>query len=135
MPRGASDGRRGFPGFARLCPAAPAAVPPAPRIVSDVPVFTLTTFALPFPVIDPVLIEIGPFAIRWYALAYVFGLLGGWLYARHLAGRTELWGNQKIPTTADLDDMLVWAALGVVAGGRLGYVLFYNPSVYLAQPL
>lgn len=91
--------------------------------------------ALSLPAIDPVAISIGPFAIRWYALAYVAGLLGGWFYARRLAARFELWGNLRQPKPLDIDDLIVWVALGVVLGGRLGYVLFYNLSAYLENPL
>ena len=90
--------------------------------------------ALPFPVIDPVAVSIGPFAIRWYALAYVVGLLGGWFYAKRLAAQDALWTNLRRPTGTDVDDVIVWVALGVVLGGRLGYVLFYNLDAYLAQP-
>ena len=79
-------------------------------------------------------IAIGPLAIRWYALAYVVGLLGGWYYARRLAANASLWGDLRRPTLADIDDLIVWVALGVVLGGRIGYVLFYNFDVYLAQP-
>lgn len=89
---------------------------------------------LPFPAIDPIAVAIGPFAIRWYALAYVAGLLGGWFYARRLAGQPSLWGGLRQPTPADMDDMIVWVALGVVLGGRIGYVLFYDLPVYLANP-
>ncbi|HEY8565167.1 MAG TPA: prolipoprotein diacylglyceryl transferase [Beijerinckiaceae bacterium] len=90
--------------------------------------------ALPFPAIDPVAIAIGPLAIRWYALAYVVGLLGGWAYARALARREALWTGLKRPTDTDIDDVIVWVALGVVLGGRLGYILFYNFGTYLSQP-
>jgi phosphatidylglycerol:prolipoprotein diacylglycerol transferase len=91
-------------------------------------------FALAFPAIDPVAIAIGPFAIRWYALAYVTGLLGGWLYARALVQRERLWTGVKRPTVTDLDDLIVWVALGVVLGGRIGYILFYNFDEYLSDP-
>jgi phosphatidylglycerol---prolipoprotein diacylglyceryl transferase len=91
-------------------------------------------FAFPFPAIDPIAIAVGPIAIRWYALAYVAGLLGGWFYARRLAARTELWKPLPQPSVADIDDLVVWVALGVVLGGRLGYVLFYNLDAYLARP-
>jgi phosphatidylglycerol:prolipoprotein diacylglycerol transferase len=91
-------------------------------------------FALAFPAIDPIAISIGPFAIRWYALAYVVGLLGGWAYARRLAAAPDLWAPMRQPKPADIDDLIVWVALGVVLGGRLGYVLFYNLDTYLAQP-
>jgi phosphatidylglycerol:prolipoprotein diacylglycerol transferase len=91
--------------------------------------------AIPFPAIDPIAIAIGPLAIRWYALAYVVGLLGGWFYARRLAERSLLWPPSPQPRAADVDDLIVWVALGVVLGGRLGYVLFYNLAAYLANPL
>jgi phosphatidylglycerol:prolipoprotein diacylglycerol transferase len=90
--------------------------------------------ALPFPAIDPIAVAIGPIAIRWYALAYVVGLLGGWFYARRLADDARLWGEVRRPTAADMDDLIVWVALGVVLGGRIGYVLFYNFDIYLAHP-
>lgn len=90
---------------------------------------------LSFPIIDPVAISIGPLAIRWYALAYVAGLLGGWFYAKRLAARADLWSGLKQPQPIDVDDLIVWVALGVVLGGRTGYVLFYNLSSYLSHPL
>jgi phosphatidylglycerol:prolipoprotein diacylglycerol transferase len=85
--------------------------------------------------IDPVAISIGPFAIRWYALAYVVGLLGGWYYAKRLAARADYWAGLRQPKPLDIDDLIVWVAFGVVLGGRLGYVLFYNFGAYLSQPL
>ncbi len=91
--------------------------------------------ALSFPLVDPVAVSIGPFAIRWYALAYVAGLLGGWFYAKRLAARSADWMPLRQPKPADVDDLIVWVALGVVLGGRLGYVLFYNLGAYLAHPL
>ena len=87
-------------------------------------------FALPFPAIDPVLISFGPFVIHWYALAYIGGLLLGWRYMRALAAKAPTVGKPE-----DIDDFLVWATLGVVLGGRLGYILFYRPGYYLANPL
>ena len=87
-------------------------------------------FAIAYPAIDPVLVQIGPFAIRWYALAYLAGLLLGWWYARWLARHSP----RLVPPEA-IDDFLVWATLGVVLGGRLGYVLFYKPGYYLEHPL
>lgn len=90
---------------------------------------------LSFPIIDPIAISIGPIAIRWYALAYVAGLVGGWFYARRLAARADLWGPLRQPKPLDIDDLIVWVALGVVLGGRIGYVLFYNFSSYMAHPL
>jgi phosphatidylglycerol---prolipoprotein diacylglyceryl transferase len=89
---------------------------------------------LPFPAIDPVAISIGPLAIRWYALAYIVGLLGGWFYARRLAADAAYWRGVKQPGATEVDDLIVWVALGVVLGGRVGYVLFYNLGSYLARP-
>lgn len=88
------------------------------------------TFAIPFPNIDPVLIQIGPILIRWYALAYLAGLLGGWGYMRLLARRSPAAIETRV-----IDDFVVWATLGVVVGGRLGYVLFYNFDYFAANPL
>lgn len=87
--------------------------------------------AMTFPEIDPVAIHLGAgIGIRWYALAYIAGLIGGWRYMRWLAAQPPH------PLTAqDLDDFLLWATLGVVGGGRLGYILFYKPGYYLANPL
>ena len=87
-------------------------------------------FAIAYPAIDPVLVQIGPFAIRWYALAYLFGLLLAWRYARWQAGHSP-----HLATPERVDDFLVWATLGVVLGGRLGYVLFYKAGYYLDHPL
>lgn len=87
-------------------------------------------FILPFPAIDPVLVEIGPFAIRWYALAYIVGLLVGWRYCLYLAGLPP-----RLVTRLQLDDFLLWATLGVILGGRVGYVLFYQPLHFIEQPL
>lgn len=93
-------------------------------------------FALPFPAIDPVLVEIGPLAIRWYALAYVGGLFFGWWYAGRLMRNDMLWAaGQPRPEADRTDDLLLWCALGVVIGGRLGEVLFYNPGQYLSNPV
>jgi phosphatidylglycerol---prolipoprotein diacylglyceryl transferase len=89
---------------------------------------------LPFPAIDPVAVSIGPLAIRWYALAYIVGLLGGWYYARRLTRKPDYWTGLKRPSEADIDDLVMWVALGVVLGGRIGYVLFYNFESYLARP-
>ncbi|MES2906461.1 MAG: prolipoprotein diacylglyceryl transferase [Pseudomonadota bacterium] len=92
-------------------------------------------FALPFPVIDPVMIELGPFAVRWYALAYIAGILLGWWVAQHIVKHAELFQGNKPPlTTANLDDFLVWAMLGIVLGGRVGFVLFYNLPHYIENP-
>jgi phosphatidylglycerol:prolipoprotein diacylglycerol transferase len=88
------------------------------------------TFVIPFPSIDPILVEIGPLAIRWYGLAYVVGLILGWQYVRRLAK-----GPPPVTYERNVDDFLVWATLGVVLGGRIGYVLFYQPAYFFAHPL
>jgi phosphatidylglycerol:prolipoprotein diacylglycerol transferase len=90
-----------------------------------------TVLALPFPAIDPVLVSIGPFVIRWYALAYIAGLLIGWWVVSRMAAPEAAPGRL---TRIHVDDFLLWATLGVILGGRLGYVLFYNAPYYLSHP-
>ncbi len=85
---------------------------------------------LAYPRIDPVLVQFGPLAIRWYSLAYLAGLLFGWWYLKRLV-RTA--GLDLSPQA--VDDFLLYATFGVIIGGRLGYVIFYKPSLYLADPL
>lgn len=85
---------------------------------------------LSYPEIDPVLIWIGPIAIRWYALAYAAGLFLGWRYVLELNRR-----RARVTDDRGVDDLLLWLTLGVVAGGRLGYVAFYKPGYYLDNPL
>ena len=76
---------------------------------------------MPFPNIDPVIFEIGPFALRWYSLAYIIGLIGGWKYMVKLTTTAPLWQGQKMPAKEeDIDDLLLWVTLGVILGGRLG---------------
>ena len=87
-------------------------------------------FAIPFPASDPVAVAIGPVVGRWYALAYIAGLLIGWRYCLFLADRPP-----RLIERRDIDDFLVWATLGVVLGGRIGYVLFYQPGYYLQHPV
>jgi phosphatidylglycerol:prolipoprotein diacylglycerol transferase len=82
-----------------------------------------------FPQFDPVIVQIGPFGIRWYALAYIAGIVLGWRLLRHLVRQTP-----AVATPVQADDFVTWATLGIVLGGRLGYVLFYQPGVYLAHP-
>jgi len=90
-----------------------------------------------FPNIDPVLVHLGPFAIRWYALAYVGGILLGWRYATGLLKNPKLWTHRPAPFTPEqMDDLILWIAIGVIGGGRLGHVLFYTPFAQtLADPL
>jgi phosphatidylglycerol:prolipoprotein diacylglycerol transferase len=91
---------------------------------------------LPFPNIDPVAFSIGPLSIHWYGLAYVAGILAGWFYARKLVETPDLWrGGQAPMTRLHLDDFLVWIAAGIVLGGRIGYVLFYDLAPMLENPV
>ncbi len=94
----------------------------------------MPVFAIPFPMIDPVAVQLGPLAIKWYGLAYVVGLLGGWWYARKLVASDWLWAGRARPQAVELDDMLLFVAFGVVLGGRTGFVLFYDLPRYLERP-
>jgi len=85
--------------------------------------------AIPYPRIDPVAFAIGPVAVRWYALAYVAGLVFAWWHVRKIA--CEGPPARRILEKKDVDDLLFWATFGVVLGGRLGYVLFYKPGYYI----
>jgi phosphatidylglycerol:prolipoprotein diacylglycerol transferase len=87
---------------------------------------------LTYPDIDPVAFRLGPLAVRWYGLAYFAGILLGWLYARRLAASARLWGGRPAAVSlADIDDFLLWATVGIILGGRLGYAIFYQPGHYL----
>lgn len=90
--------------------------------------------ALAFPAIDPVMLRIGPLAIHWYGMAYVVGILVGWQYARSLAEYPRLWGASRPIPGATIDDFLVWTVAGIILGGRLGYVLFYDLPAFAADP-
>lgn len=95
-----------------------------------------TLTLMPFPDIDPVALSIGPLSIKWYGISYVVSILLGWFYARKLVQTPRLWNNQQPPMSlVDLDDFVLWAAIGIVAGGRIGYILFYDFATILAQPL
>jgi phosphatidylglycerol:prolipoprotein diacylglycerol transferase len=85
---------------------------------------------IPYPVIDPIALQIGPVSIRWYGLAYMAGILLGWLYGRYLVSRPELWDGKPPMTISQADDFL----LGIVVGGRVGFVLFYEPSYFWQNP-
>ncbi|MEM0908783.1 MAG: prolipoprotein diacylglyceryl transferase [Pseudomonadota bacterium] len=93
------------------------------------------SLVLPFPTFDPVAVAVGPIAIRWYALAYIAGIVIGWIYARQLVKSPRLWGSRPHPLPRDIDDLVTFVTLGIVIGGRLGFVLIYNPSYYLQHPL
>ncbi len=90
---------------------------------------------LTFPHIDPVLISIGPLAVRWYALAYIVGIIAGWIYARAIIASPKLWGGRAPLTVEQYDDFIVWITLGIILGGRIGYVLFYNFPHFREHPV
>ena len=90
--------------------------------------------SIPYPHIEPVLFKIGPFSLRWYSLAYIGGLAAGWWYLTRLIKKTALWAKAGPPVDRKLlDDVVFWVAIGVMAGGRLGYLLFYEPTLIIAQ--
>lgn len=85
---------------------------------------------LDFPNIDPIAFSIGPLAVRWYSLAYLIGILGGWWLLGVIAKKFPLQNFDKKAR----DDLITWTVLGIILGGRLGYVLFYNLSYFLEHP-
>ena len=102
---------------------------------------------IPFPAFNPVAISagpwhltwpvdvtLGPLSIRWYALAYIVGIVIGWWYIRREISTPRLWNAIPRPHAIEIDDFVTWATLGIILGGRLGYVIFYDPVHYLADP-
>ncbi|MBW7965119.1 prolipoprotein diacylglyceryl transferase [Bradyrhizobium sp. BR 10261] len=87
-----------------------------------------------FPSFNPVALQIGPFAIRWYALGYICGITFGWLYARSLLKKQRLWGGPVPISLVQIDDFILWVTLGIIVGGRTGYVLFYNLPFFIEHP-
>jgi phosphatidylglycerol:prolipoprotein diacylglycerol transferase len=87
-----------------------------------------------FPVFDPIAVQIGPIAIRWYALAYIVGIIAGWIYARALVKNERLWAGEVPITLVQLDDFILWVTIGIIVGGRTGYVLFYNLAFFIQHP-
>ncbi len=100
----------------------------------------MTSFALMplllirYPVFNPVAIAIGPIVIRWYALAYIGGIVIGWIYARSLLKNEKLWGGASPISLIQLDDFILWVTIGIILGGRTGYVLFYNFPFFAHHP-
>ncbi|NNE51631.1 MAG: prolipoprotein diacylglyceryl transferase [Sulfitobacter sp.] len=97
------------------------------------------TGALPFPDIDPEIFSITVFgfelALRWYALAYIVGIVLGWRLVVRAVRTRRLWpGERPLMTAEQIEDLLFWVILGVILGGRLGYVLFYQPGYYISNP-
>lgn len=98
------------------------------------------SFAIPFPDIGPEIFSIGiggfEFALRWYALAYIAGILIGWRIVVAAVKRPALWPEDRAPMTPEqVEEFLTWAVIGIIAGGRLGYTMFYQPGYYLTHPL
>jgi phosphatidylglycerol:prolipoprotein diacylglycerol transferase len=91
-------------------------------------------FALAFPVFDPIAISVGPVSVRWYALAYIGGIVLGWVYARAIIRNGALWGGQSPVSLLDMDDFILWVTFGIILGGRTGYVLFYNLDYFMQHP-
>lgn len=86
--------------------------------------------AIPFPHIDPYIIHVGPLGVTWYSLSYVAGIIIGWQYALYLINKTSSNIKQK-----DFDDLITWLIIGIIVGGRLGYVFLYEPAKYLSNPI
>lgn len=95
--------------------------------------------AIPFPDISPEIVSFTIFdrtiALRWYAMAYIVGIALGWQLIKAALRRPKLWRNGPPMQIAQLDDLLTYIVIGVIGGGRLGYVLFYKPGEYLANPI
>lgn len=83
-----------------------------------------------FPNINPIIVSVGPLSISWYSLAYVCGIVAGWAYAVRIVKKFKI-----DITTKALEDFISWAILGIIIGGRLGYVLIYDPAKYFADPI
>ena len=95
-------------------------------------------YAIPFPPLTPEIFSISlfgiEFALRWYALAYIVGILIGWRIVLAAVRRPALWRDQPPMTDRQVEDLLTWMILGIILGGRLGFVLFYRPGYYLTHP-
>jgi phosphatidylglycerol---prolipoprotein diacylglyceryl transferase len=97
---------------------------------------TMDLAVIPFPDIDPVIVHLGPFAVRWYALAYIAGLLFAMWYMKRLVSTPRLWaGGVPSASPEQIDNMFLWALAGVVLGGRVGYLMFYGWEKVAADPL
>ena len=93
-------------------------------------------FVMPFLIIDPVAVQLGPLPIRWYALAYLGGFAVAWVGMRYLVSRETLWLKGAVkPSREGIDDLVANVALGVIIGGRLGHVLIYDPKFYFSHPI
>jgi phosphatidylglycerol:prolipoprotein diacylglycerol transferase len=95
---------------------------------------SLLPLLIAFPTFDPVAIAIGPIAVRWYALGYIGGIVFGWIYARSLLKNQRLWGGPAPISLPQIDDFILWVTVGIILGGRTGYVLFYNLPFFIQHP-
>jgi len=84
--------------------------------------------------IDPVFIDLGIIEIRWYSIAYIFGIILGWVYAVKIIRKTKKWDNFSPVSLTDFDDLIIYLVLGIILGGRLGYIFFYNLEYYIKNP-
>jgi phosphatidylglycerol:prolipoprotein diacylglycerol transferase len=85
-------------------------------------------------VFDPVAVSLGPLVVRWYALAYIGGIVLGWIYARAIIRNGRLWGGTSPVSLIEMDDFILWVTVGIILGGRTGYVLFYNLDHFMRHP-
>ena len=111
-----------------------------PALSTDAPMFQMIPVVINFPELSPTLFEVdlGPihFALHWYALAYIGGFLIGWVLIVRALKTARLWPENTVPMDkVAFEDLLTWLILGVILGGRLGYVLFYKPAYFLAHPI
>jgi len=85
--------------------------------------------------LDPVAFSIGPIQVRWYSLAYITGILSGWLLSQRVVKNKKLWStNQSLMTSQNVDDVIIWIAIGILVGARLGHVIFYAHEHFLESP-
>lgn len=99
----------------------------------------MTPLAIPFPDIGPDIFSVGigsfSFTLRWYALAYIAGIVLGWRLCLAALSSPGIWGTAGIPMNSSrLEDLAMWITLGVIVGGRLGFVIFYQPSYFASNP-
>lgn len=100
------------------------------------PTNILSSGGLNFPNISPIALSIGPLHIHWYGIGYAVAILFAYYYARYLLRKSPLWANNCPPFKPEkLDDLLIYAPLGIVVGGRLAYVLFYDLPYYITHPI
>ena len=83
---------------------------------------------------DPVLIDLGLFQIRWYSLAYILGIILGWIYANRIIKKILISNNLALIKPTHFDDLIIYLILGIILGGRLGYIFFYNYEYYFQNP-